>query len=355
MQIYHKCSFLKIGLIPILIVYILINNQLYAQIGGQSTYEFLNLTNSARLAALGGEFVSVRDNDISLMILNPSLINDEVSGDITFSFVDYYADINYGFASYAKSYDKIGSFAASVQYVNYGSFDYADYTGTLQGNFTASEFALVLGWGRKLDEKFSIGANLKFIYSSLESYKSYGVGTDIAISYHHEFYQFSSSLIFKNIGRQLKSYRSSNAENLPFEIQFALSKKMYHVPFRLHLVLTHMEKWDLTYQNPLYVQSVIGESQNNIPKAGFTRKLMSHVVIGGEFLVNKKFTVRIGYNYRRRQEMKVESKYSLVGFSWGFGFKISNFQFDYARSTYHLIGSPNYITISTNVNRLFGK
>ena len=76
MQIYHKCPFLKIGLIPILTVFTFFSNQLYAQIGGQSTYEFLNLTNSARLAALGGEFVSVTDNDISLMMCNPSLIND---------------------------------------------------------------------------------------------------------------------------------------------------------------------------------------------------------------------------------------------------------------------------------------
>ena len=81
----------------------------------------------------------------------------------------------------------------------------------------------------------------------------------------------------------------------------------------------------------------------------FGDELMRHIVIGGELLLSKNFSLRVGYNYRRRQEMKVESKVSTVGFSWGFGFRVSRFTFNYARSAYHLVGSPNYITISTHL------
>ena len=44
-----------------------------AQKGGESTYSFLGLTNAAKVAALGGELVSLMDDDINLIFHNPSL------------------------------------------------------------------------------------------------------------------------------------------------------------------------------------------------------------------------------------------------------------------------------------------
>lgn len=337
-------------------VFILINisrDSLKAQIGGDNTYEFLNLTTSARVAAVGGEFMAIHDGDISLALINPSIISEEMDGDIAMSFVDFYSNINYGYATFVKSYDKIGSFAASIQYVNYGSFNYADFSGNLQGTFSASELALVMGWGRQLSPKISIGANAKFIYSSLESYKSIGLALDLATTYYDPYYKFTASLIVKNIGRQLSSYRSGNSEPFPFEILLGLSKKLSHIPFRYSVVFTHLEKWDLSYENPLYVQNIIGMDEESENSANIGQKFFSHIVVGGEFNISDNFAVRLGYNYRRRQEMKVEAKTSTIGFSWGFGFRISKFQFNYARSTYHLIGSPNYITITTNMEELF--
>lgn len=354
MQFFNKKYTQRILVITFVLILVFISvDTLRAQIGGDNTYEFLNLTPSARLAAMGGELYAIHDGDISLAMINPSIISKEMDGDMAMSFVDFYSNINYGFVSFVKSYDKIGSFSANIQYVNYGSFDYADFAGNTQGVFSASELALVLGWGRQISPKISIGANAKFIYSSLESYKSYGVTLDLATTYYDKFYEFTATLLFKNIGRQLSAYRSANTEPLPFEIQLAVSKKMPHIPFRYSVVFTHMEKWDLTYENPLYVQTVLGSGDETDNSASMGKKFFSHIVFGGEFNITDNFVVRLGYNYRRRQEMKVEAKVSTVGFSWGFGFHISKFQFNYARSSYHLIGSPNYITISTNMEELF--
>ena len=46
-----------------------------AQIGGDNTYEFLNLVPSARISAMGGKMVPVRDNDLNLIFGNPALLN----------------------------------------------------------------------------------------------------------------------------------------------------------------------------------------------------------------------------------------------------------------------------------------
>ncbi|MBI9037635.1 MAG: type IX secretion system protein PorQ [Bacteroidales bacterium] len=343
----------------ILTLIVLSNNKLFSQIGGNGIYEFLNLTNSARIASVGGNFLPVKDNDITLSLANPSIISAEMNNQLALSFVDYYSDINYGFAMYSRTFEKFGSFTGTMQYINYGKFDYTDIAGQKQGTFKAAEYAFNIGWGRQLDSTFSIGANFKTIYSVLESYKSFGMAVDIAGTYFNEKHLLTISLIAKNIGLQLKPYYSENTEPLPFELQLGLSKKFKHLPFRYYILLNHLEKWDLTYEDPLNPTDEIDPFTNEVKRKGdfdkFMDKSMRHVVIGGELIFTKNFSVRLGYNYQRRKEMKVDSKLSTVGFSWGFGLKISKFRFSYARSRYHLIGSPNYITITTNLSDFYSK
>jgi hypothetical protein len=100
------------------------------------------------------------------------------------------------------------------------------------GTFTAGEYAFNLGWGRQLDSLFSIGANLKNIYSHLDTYHSYGIAVDVAGTYSSAKSQFTATLMALNIGRQLKYYIDGNNEPLPFEVQLGLSKKLAHTPFR---------------------------------------------------------------------------------------------------------------------------
>ncbi|MCF8302109.1 MAG: type IX secretion system protein PorQ [Bacteroidales bacterium] len=333
-------------------------NQVNAQIGGDNTYEFLNLGNSSRVVAMGGKFLAIDDNDITLAPNNPSLITPEMDNNLALSFVDFYQDINYGFVSYGKHFNKLGSFAATMQYVNYGSFTYADEAGERYGNFTAGEYALSIGWGRQLDSLFSIGANFKTIYSSLEANSSFGIAVDIAGSYSTPN-DFTVSIVARNIGTQLTTYLDKT-EPLPFELQLGLSKKLEHVPFRYSILLTHLEKPDLTYDDPTdpddNVDPLTGEPLNDESSLeDISDKVLRHVVIGGEFTPTDNISLRIGYNYRRRQELKVDQKIGTLGFSWGVGIKISRFQFNYTRSAYHLHGSPNYLTVTTDLGAFMKK
>jgi hypothetical protein len=330
---------------------------LRAQIGGDNTYEFLNLTTSARIAAMGGDFLAIDDNDITLIQANPSLLNPEMDNHLGVAYVDFFTDINYGTASYSKTFDKLGSFAASLKYVDYGKFDYADVTGERSGNFYAGETALDIGWGRQLDSLFSIGANLKLIYSSLESYNSFGMAVDVAGSFITPDKSVIISLIAKNIGRQLKAYEGGNIEPLPFELQLGWSLRLRHAPFRPSILINHLEKWNLRYDDPAKQQTdpITGEVQevSNVEK--FFDNFARHFVVGGELYIGKNLNLRGGFNYQRRQEMKIESKPATVGFSWGVGIRISKFHISYARSAYNLAGSPNYITLATNLSDFFTK
>jgi len=333
-----------------------------AQIGGSYTYAFLDLPNSARISALGGNANAIKDNDLSLCLVNPSLLTPTMDNEVALSFVDYFTDINYGFASYMRSFKSIGNFDASMQFINYGKFTNADATGQTYGTFTAGEYALNIGWGRQLDSVFSIGANLKNIYShfyteglnGLTPDNSYGLAVDVAGTYSSRKGQFTATLLAMNMGRQIKHYIDGNNEPLPFELQLGLSKRLAHTPFRFSIVVRHLEKWDLTYVDPNNPEPTVDPLTGTPlpPKklSKFLDKCMRHVVVGGELIPSKNFSLRFGFNYERRKELVVDSKASTVGFCWGFGFRIKQFNLSYARARYHLVGSPNTITIATKLS-----
>lgn len=335
--------------IVIVAIGLIFSIQVFSQSGGKSTYKFLNLTNSARVAALGGNFLTIHDNDLSLALANPSLISSEMNNSLSLNFADYFAGTHFGYASYGFNLNKLGNFAGTMQYYSYGKSDNTTEYGETIGQFSAGEYAFNLGWGRMLDSVFSIGANFKMIYSGLETYNSVGLAVDVAGSYVPNE-TFCASLLFRNIGRQLTAYTSEGVEPLPFEIQAGISKKLAHVPFRYSILLQHLEKWDLTYSDPnAQVDPFTGEVARQSGIDAFANNAMRHIIIGGEFIPAKFLSIRFGYNYLRRQEMKVVSRPGTVGFSWGIGLKVTKFNFSYSRAAFHLTGSPNFISISTNL------
>ncbi|MBL7883874.1 MAG: type IX secretion system protein PorQ, partial [Bacteroidia bacterium] len=290
----------------------------FSQVGGNNTYEFLNLPISARLTALGGNNISTRDNDLNVAINNPALLTDSMDNNVALSYINYFADINYGYAGYAKKFKKLGVFSAGIQYLDYGKFTRADAVGNVDGTFTANEMCLNISYARSLlDTNLHFGASLKTIYSNLESYTSFGSAFDFGLNYVRPHKDFSIGLVVKNVGRQWTSYVPGNREKLPFEVQIGFSKKPKHVPFRLSVVYENLEKWDLTYEDPANptatVDPLTGEAIKQNKYKVFGDKLMRHLVIGGEFIITKNFFLRGGYNYQRRKELKIPEKRGMTG------------------------------------------
>lgn len=331
-----------------------------AQIGGSHTYEFLNLTSSARIAGMGGNFLAIKDNDITLALANPSLITPELHNQLAFSFVNYFNGLNYGFITYSRTFNKAGSFVATFQFIDYGKFTETDAAGNVYGTFSASEYALNIGWGRQLSPHFSIGANGKLIYSALESYNSFGIAVDVAGTYTTKEQSFAASLIGRNIGAQIIPYRPGEYESLPFELQIGLSEKLKHIPLRFSQLLTHLETWDLSSTDPNdpanQTDPITGETKQKSGIGKLADNLMRHIVLGAELTIAKVLSLRIGYNYQRRQELKLYNKAGLAGFSFGVGVRVKMFNLSYTRGSFQA-GSPNpnYITLSVNLQEFSKK
>jgi hypothetical protein len=326
--------------------------QLFSQIGGTHTYDFLNLVNSARVASFGGDVIAINDNDFNLTYHNPALLNPEMNRDLLVNYVNYFTDINYGYAAYATNLKNKGTFSGGIQYINYGKFIAADEKGIVTGEFKAAEYAVNLIYSQAIDSNFRVGINVKPIISTLEKYTSLGLVADFGVVYNKPRSLFTAALVIKNLGTQLKTY-ANQKESMPFNIQLGISQKLKHAPFLFSVTFDHLEKWDLTYEVPKD-ESILDpfpteeNSESSIDK--IADQFMRHVLIGVEFNPVNNFYVRAGYNYRRRQEMLIESRTSTIGFSWGFGVKISKFHISYGRATYHLAGASDHFSISTNLD-----
>jgi hypothetical protein len=323
--------------------------------GGNNTYEFLNLSSSARVAALGGNQIAVKDDDLFLGIDNPALLNKEMDYKLALNYLDYLADINHGAASFAKHFESIGTFNIGVKYIDYGEFTETDVAGNEIGTFTAGEYAFFAGYGRQLDSNFSAGVNLKTIYSSLYDYSSLAIAADLGLTYYSRKREIVVSLLAKNMGSQVDTYVEDSKEDLPFEVQLGFTKRLSKVPIRFGVIVQHLQQWDLLYDNPndeIEQSALLDpeelEEQNDEP--GFFENLGRHMIFNAEFLVTKNLNIRVGYNYLRRAELKIDEKLGTVGVSWGIGFRISKFHLSYGRSAFHQAGATNTFSVSTRLS-----
>jgi hypothetical protein len=334
-----------------ILLFSIIMSPSFSQTGGDNVYEFLNLTHSGLVSALGGSNVSLPVNNLNLAYHNPALLNSGMDKSLALNYVNYFAGINYGLAMYSRSYPGTGNFAAGLTYLNYGSFTETDPSGIITGNFSAAEYAFSMIYSREIDSLFTVGVNFKPVLSHLEKYTSFGFAFDIGASWHNRSNLFSAGLVIKNAGYQVTTYAGEPHQKLPFEIQAGLSQRLAHAPFRFSLTLKHLEKFDLTHQ---YREpgSTVNPDQGS---SEFTENMMRHIVLGAELIPHKNFYFCGGYNYQRRRELQVDSKVSTVGFSWGFGINTSWMDIEFGRAIYHLAGSSSHVSVILRPDLIYKK
>ena len=156
----------------------------YAQ-NGEKVYRFLNLPTSTHVNAIGGNNVSLVDNDISLVFHNPALLGEEMNMNLNVNYMSYIADIGSGSAIFGKSINEISTFAVGMNYLDYGDFKKYTDENISEGNFSAKDWVINGVYSRDLTPFLRGGVTTKFIYSSYDSYSSTAIGFDVGLSYYN--------------------------------------------------------------------------------------------------------------------------------------------------------------------------
>jgi hypothetical protein len=330
-----------------LILFIFYTNISYSQIGGEQIFNFLNVTTSARQAALGGMALTILD-DVNQPQWNPSVINQNLDNKIAINYLNYLADINYASVSYSRFINKhFGSLYVNLTAVDYGKFIEANENGEVLGNFNARDLLFNIGYSRNLPwSNFYIGVNLKILNSTIQNYSSLGMATDIALIYYNDSKPFIITTVLRNYGYQINKY-DENKETLPMDILLGFSYDLTDLPLRWYVTIDNLQKWQVSAENPSDIENSISNGSKS-KKIGFVGNAVRHFIIGAEFFPKGKFNLRLGYNFRRARELRLVERRTFSGLNFGFGLKMGRYKFHYAYSKYH--PASNTSTFSLDIN-----
>ncbi|TVR83529.1 MAG: hypothetical protein EA409_02725 [Saprospirales bacterium] len=325
-----------------------------AQSGGRQVYQFLNLPGSARVLGLGGYQPTLSDGDINLAYENSAALNADMHQAISFNHAFYFSGVQFGYATYGHQLENLGiSLAAGIRYINYGTFEQTNELGDVTGEFDASEIAIGITASKQLYDRLRLGATMRFVQSSFETYVSTAMAFDIGALYEIEERRLAFSLVMKNFGFQLSRFFEER-EPMPFDLRAGVSKRLEHLPFRFSVTAHNLHRWDINYDDPAAQQSgsLFGDEDDEDPRFSPIDNFFRHLIFSGEFYLgpNEQFQLRLAYNHLLAREMALPDTRVLSGISFGVGFRVNRFRIDYGFGRYHTGANANKISISTNIS-----
>ncbi len=289
----------------------------------QTGYNFLRLPASAHAAALGGDNITLIEDDEALIFHNPALLASVADKTINLNYMNYMSGVNAASASFNRIVKEKASWAVSAQYVDYGKMKQTNENNVQMGEFSAKDIAVAGYFSYMLSERIVGGITAKMITSYIGDYNSLAVGVDLGINYYDPEREWSISAVAKNLGGQLKAY-DEEYEKMPLDLQVGASKRFTNTPFRLSATLVNLNHWDSGLKN--------------------------HLVLGADLLLGESIWVGGGYNFRRADEMKIvnseddESSHG-AGLSLGGGINLERFSLNIAYGKYHVSSSSLLINL----------
>lgn len=329
---------------------IILSQGISAQVGGESVFQFLNLTSSSRQVALGGEVLTLID-DVNQPIWNPAVINAELDKQLSLNYTSYLADINIGSVSYAHVISRrFGTIHGSIKYLDYGTLIEADEFGNETGTFRASDIAISAGYAFNLPwTNVYMGFNVKLINSTISNFTSNGIAADVGIMYYSPYKDYSFTIVARNMGAQIQSF-DGTTERLPFKVAVGASYKLKYVPLRWHVTFDNAQQWNVAVPNP---SNQTSDLEGNITpeKISFFTNAIRHFVVGAELFPDSAINLRAGYNFRRAAELRLQNARTFSGISLGFGIKMNKLRFNYAFSRYHAATNTSTFSLQINLDK----
>lgn len=309
---------------------------------GTNVYNFLNVPNSARQAALGGDAVSVRDYDVNFTAVNPALMNLDMDNRIGMSYTSYLADSKLGSINYVKDLQEGHFLSINARMLDYGKMPRTDESGQTNGEFSAIDASFGLGYAFQFEEDFTIGANINYITSKIDNYSSAAVLANAGVTYHNAETKETLALVFRNFGYQFQTYNGVR-EKMPFRADIGYTKVLAEFPLAYTITFHDLQQFNISQDYDI-----------NEQKVGFGRKFLDHLSGGIELFPEQAFNIRLGYNVKRGNELAVLDQRSFAGLSFGVGLKISSFRFDYSHVRYHNASNVNQIGVMLDLVELTG-
>lgn len=289
----------------------------------QTAYNFLRLPVSAHVAALGGENITLTDDDATLIFHNPSLINGVSDRTINLNYMTYMEGAKTASAAYVMAAGDRATWGVTGQYMDYGTMRQTTAVNEDLGTFSARDIAIGGSFAYALTNALSGGITAKVISSHIAGYSSLAVGFDLGLNYLNEGGDLSISAVARNLGGQVKAY-DDTFDRIPFDLQLGISKRLGNAPLRFSATLSRLNDWDEAFGR--------------------------HLAIGVDVLLSEQIYIAAGYNFRSASQMKINdgdgSSAHGAGLSLGAGLQLERFKLNIGYGKYHVSASSLLFNIA---------
>lgn len=289
----------------------------------QTAYNFLRLPVSAHVAALGGENITLTDDDATLIFHNPSLINGVSDRTINLNYMTYMEGAKTASAAYVMAAGDRATWGVTGQYMDYGTMRQTTAVNEDLGTFSARDIAIGGSFAYALTNALSGGITAKVISSHIAGYSSLAVGFDLGLNYLNEGGDLSISAVARNLGGQVKAY-DDTFDRIPFDLQLGISKRLGNAPLRFSATLSRLNDWDEAFGR--------------------------HLAIGVDVLLSDQIYIAAGYNFRSASQMKINdgdgSSAHGAGLSLGAGLQLERFKLNIGYGKYHVSASSLLFNIA---------
>ena len=307
----------------IILISLILAMTLHAQ-DSQTAFNFLRLPTSAHAAALGGENVTLTDDDASMVFHNPALVYYASDRSLGLNMMTYMQGSITGSASYSQMAGDRGTWGLQGRFINYGKMKQTTAYNEETGTFQANDFALGGTFAYGLTERITGGITGKIVASYIGQYNALGAAVDLGLNYYDEERNWSIGAVARNLGGQLKAY-NDDFERMPLDVQLGVTKRLASSPLRFSATLVRLNDWEYG----------IGK----------------HLVLGADLLLGSQFYLAAGYNAMRASEMKIstgENEESSHGaaLSLGAGMMLERLSLHIAYGKYHVSSTSLMINFS---------
>lgn len=316
-----------------------------------SAVPFLLIAPNSRASGMGEAGAALAD-DASALYWNPGGLAFQQGQEVSISHANWLpqfnlSDLYIDYLVYRRPLPQLdGNIAASITYLNLGSFTRTTVDPTPLETFNAYEFGITVGYSTKLSEELGIGVNGRYIHSRLAPFGTAeevgqgvasGFAFDVGMLYKPKSLEipftgldigerFQAGFNLSNVGPAISYIDRAQADPLPTNLRLGLGYKIFDSEFNKLMAIVDVSK--------LLVRKLPDGTSDPFYKALFTswtdrspsEELKTFdTSVGLEYWYSSWIALRAGYfyedpNYGNRKFMTFGAglRYDIFGFDFSY-------------------------------------
>ena len=269
---------------------------------GSAGAQFLKIDVGSRYQAMGGAGVSTAQ-DVYAMYWNPAGLANIESSEISFTNVNWALDISLNYVAYARYFEDVGTFGASVTVLSMGDQEVYNYdndqgTGTY---YSTSSYAAGISFARRLTTRFSFGATVKYVTEKIHLENASGWAFDLGTQLETGFKNLRVGMSITNMGADMQFegpdldvlYTDPTDENntgTNGSTPAALKTTPYNLPLLFRMGAAY--DWDLNGNSRVTMAAELHHPNDHDQQGAF----------GAEFGYDERYFLRGGYKVNYDEE-----------------------------------------------------